>query len=374
MRMSINKDAKGRVHLYIRYKDKQGIEHRSHFSKPEWKNLKDAKPFQEQYMAEIGLSGSKATINQLFEIYVTKHKMKQRSVYTYRSVHENYIKDDVGKLQIGQVNQRILVKWQDKLLSKGLSNNYINKIQSTLKTVLKYAVDYEYIDRNPFTIANVSVDEKKKVVQHWTPEEFDQFIRKVDDDDYRDFFTLLYWTGLRFSEATALRVKDFDSVNGTIDVNKQWDAVHKVDTSPKTHNSYRTVVCTNEVKTLLTDRVKVYSTAYGFDNDSILFGFHTHMPLTTIQHALERYIKRAGVKRINVHAFRHSHVFLLRSLGFDAFDIAKRLGHTVEMVNNTYGQWFTEAQFKMVDKLNEFSKNGTQTAHEKNEHEKKPIN
>ena len=46
------------------------------------------------------------------------------------------------------------------------------------------------------------------------------------------------------------------------------------------------------------------------------------------------------------------HNTLLINLGFDSFDIAKRLGHTVDMVNNIYGHWFNDAQIKMVDKLN----------------------
>lgn len=50
---------------------------------------------------------------------------------------------------------------------------------------------------------------------------------------------------------------------------------------------------------------------------------------------------------------RHSHVAFLREMGWSAFDIAKRLGHTVEMVDEVYGQWNYDRQREMMDKLNE---------------------
>lgn len=72
-----------------------------------------------------------------------------------------------------------------------------------------------------------------------------------------------------------------------------------------------------------------------------------------MQHAFERYIKKSGVRSINIHALRHSHVFYLREMGWSSFDIAKRLGHTVEMVDEVYGQWNTDRQSEMIKKLDE---------------------
>ena len=65
----------------------------------------------------------------------------------------------------------------------------------------------------------------------------------------------------------------------------------------------------------------------------------------------------AQVKQIRIHDLRHSHVSLLRDLGFDRFEVSKRLGHTPEMVDNTYSHWFEKSQVSMVDKLNQIDKN-----------------
>lgn len=43
-------------------------------------------------------------------------------------------------------------------------------------------------------------------------------------------------------------------------------------------------------------------------------------------------------------------------MGFNAFDIPKRMGHTVEMVNEVYSHWFVESQNSMVRILNEYDR------------------
>jgi integrase len=355
--MSITIDKDKRVHLRFRYTDKQGIVHQKHFSKSEWKLKRDAKEFQDAYLLSVGIGHEKLTVNELYGHYIKEHQMKLKSSYNFNSVHRLYIQNSIGKLKVSEVNQSIIKKWQKGLTEKELSNRYIGKIQDLLRTVFLWGVRHEYIERNPFLLDNVQVEEEKKIVEHWTPKEFEQFIKYADNQDFADFFTLLYWTGLRYGEAVALTVKDFDSVNGTIAVTKTWDSVHKVATSPKTHNSYRTVVCTTDVKMLLSRRLAVYAALYGYDDNAILFGFHTHLSPSTMQHAFERYMKKSGVKRINIHALRHSHVFVLREAGLEAHEIAKRLGHTVEMVNEVYGQYYLDHQKMLIEKLDENREN-----------------
>ena len=92
---------------------------------------------------------------------------------------------------------------------------------------------------------------------------------------------------------------------------------------------------------------------YDFADDCFPFGFHTPLSPNTMQHAFERYIKKCGVRSINIHALRHSHVFYLREMGWSSFDIAKSLGHMVEMVDEVYGQWNTDKQSEMIKKIDQ---------------------
>lgn len=366
--MSINIDKKGRVHLYIMLEDENGVNQRQHFSKPEWKIKRDAKKFEDEFMLKQKTVKKTLSINNLYGIYIEKRKMKNKSSYNYASVHRQYIKDSIGLKDVAYLTQDDIRKWQDMLLAKDKSPRYTDKIQDLLRTILRYGVSEKLTTSNPFTIRNIEFPVKKKVpVQHWSVSEFEQFEKCAADQDYKDFFTLLFWEGLRYGEAVALTVEDCDPIKGTIVVDETWDAKGKEATDPKTVNSFRTIVCTNKGKEIIARRLKMYSKLFGYDKDTILFGFHTHLNPTTTKRRFEEYIKASGVKRIIIHALRHSHVAFLRGMGWSAFDIAKRLGHTVEMVDEVYGQWNYDRQREMMDKLNETM------AAEKEIKEEKPV-
>jgi integrase len=98
-------------------------------------------------------------------------------------------------------------------------------------------------------------------------------------------------------------------------------------------------------------RVATYSPAQ--DSQINLFAYDIFLAPTSIKNKQRAACQRSGVKVIRIHDFRHSHVSLLVNMGFNPFEIAKRLGHTVEMVNNVYSHWFMESQINMVRKLDE---------------------
>ena len=93
----------------------------------------------------------------------------------------------------------------------------------------------------------------------------------------------------------------------------------------------------------------------GYDDNKLVFNFDKHLDENAIRTRKNKWCEQAQVKQIRIHDFRHSHVSLLINMGFNPFEIAKRLGHTVEMVNETYGHLFQEAQQNMINKLDELS-------------------
>ena len=89
-----------------------------------------------------------------------------------------------------------------------------------------------------------------------------------------------------------------------------------------------------------------------FSKDRFLFGYDVPIASTTMERRKNKYHALAGFKQIQIHDCRHSHVSLLINMGLSDFDIAKGLGHSRDMVNNTYGHWFKQNQLALVDKLN----------------------
>lgn len=104
-------------------------------------------------------------------------------------------------------------------------------------------------------------------------------------------------------------------------------------TSPKTINSIRTVT----MPPFLTEQLRAYlRQIYDIQAWSRLFPF-TRSKLRT---AMGKACKASGVKHIRIRNIRHSHVSLLIEMGFPPLLIAKRIGDTVEMVNNIYGHLY----------------------------------
>lgn len=250
---------------------------------------------------------------------------------------------------------------------KKYSESYVEAIYSAMNKVFKYALLKDYIQINPLSKVKLRVDRDtvKAEKKFWEPTDFERFINEADDPDMKAFFIFSFWMGTRKGETLALQWQDIDFNNSTVHIRKTM--TRRVEgktwalTNPKTKNSIRNItmpdVVVNELQALY-DRQKVM---YGFNNEVFLFGYYRPMP--------DDYPRRYMVKlldcinknaehpltRITIHEFRHSHAsYLINNMSdkFTVYDIAKRLGDTVETVLSTYAHQFKNADKKLSDFIN----------------------
>lgn len=343
------------------YIDANGSQKRYH--KRGFATADEAKEWERVFLLEstTGVS-SNMTVNDLYIKFMDQKKLviRERTFYQTDLSFKKHILPVLGNIKLSNLTLEKIEKYQHDLLTVNkqngevLKNSTLELIQKELKSLLAFAYEKSYI-KNMHILSFkkvINIDESKKEVDFWQPEEFYKFIEVVDDIVYLTLFNVLYWCGLRIGEALALNWNDIDFNKKTIRINKSYsDYKHRI-TNPKTQNSYRTVImpdkCFNAVSKLFEHDKQII----GFDNQKYIFHFEKPLNQDTIKIRKDRWIAKAHVKRIRIHDLRHSHVSLLINLGFSAFDIAKRLGHSVDMVNNVYGHWFQNAQNKMVDKLN----------------------
>ncbi|MGM0155994.1 hypothetical protein IGI47_000236 [Enterococcus sp. AZ191] len=72
----------------------------------------------------------------------------------------------------------------------------------------------------------------------------------------------------------------------------------------------------------------------------------------TINYAITRFAKLAGVHRIKIQALRHSHASLLIQMGENPLIIKERLGHEdIETTLGTYGHLYPHSNFEVALKL-----------------------
>lgn len=343
------------------YIDANGSQKRYH--KRGFATADEAKEWERLFLLEstTGVS-SNMTVNDLYIKFMDQKKLviRERTFYQTDLSFKKHILPVLGNIKLSNLTLEKIEKYQHDLLTVNkqngevLKNSTLELIQKELKSLLAFAYEKSYI-KNMHILSFkkvINIDESKKEVDFWQPEEFYKFIEVVDDIVYLTLFNVLYWCGLRIGEALALNWNDIDFNKKTIRINKSYsDYKHRI-TNPKTQNSYRTVImpdkCFNAVSKLFEHDKQII----GFNNQKYIFHFEKPLNQDTIKNRKDRWIAKAHVKRIRIHDLRHSHVSLLINLGFSAFDIAKRLGHSVDMVNNVYGHWFQNAQNKMVDKLN----------------------
>lgn len=327
----------------------------------------DAKQWERTFLIQAKKDNTQAdiTFNDLYLIYL-KNREKVVKLKTYTDIQylcNRMLLPFWKDIKVNKINLPIIESWQNNLLSKtyfknGIdnfyTNEYLSKTQIQLKSIFRYGIKTGYVTN----LQLISFDNVKHIGQHktemlfWHPDEFLRFIDVVNDITFKALFNVLYWCGLRIGESLALTWNDVNLTTSTIKVSKTYNNNQHLITTPKTYNSYRDVIMPERCIKSIIALYEYSQKLDGFSNDKYLFGYTQPFDDNFVRRHKNEWCRIANVKQIRIHDLRHSHVSLLINQGFSSFDIAKRLGHTVEMVNNHYGHWFDNSQQKMVDKLN----------------------
>ena len=204
-----------------------------------------------------------------------------------------------------------------------------------------------------------NIKSKKTKVDFWTLEEFQNVISLLCKKDYYEHylfisFWLLFMTGMRIGEASALHWSDIDFETGLLSITKTLYYRTMTDykfVEPKTQASIRTIYIDsdtlNELKAWQSVQQQVLP-----DCPLVLSYNGTPTSKTTLPRALEKLSNLAGVHRIKIHALRHSHASLLISMGENPLLIKERLGHEkIQTTLGTYGHLYPNTNLEVAKKL-----------------------
>jgi integrase len=209
-----------------------------------------------------------------------------------------------------------------------------------VRRVLGFAVRSGYLSSNPAaSIEPPRYRPARRAV--WSPEELGRFLEAVRDHRLGPLFWLLSTTGLRASEALALRWSDVDLRANTVRVERTLHRVRGawVFQPPKTAAGCRTVALpAAAVEALRQHRRAAVEQALrsgrGFSEDQLVFCGRKGDPLHQRQvlAAFRRLAQRAGLPPITLHGLRHTHASLLLAQGIELPMVARRLGHSTPAV------------------------------------------
>lgn len=223
---------------------------------------------------------------------------------------------------------------------KGLSSKPQKNYLSFISDVMLYAKKCGLIDANPCKDITVS-KEVKKEKDIYSLEEAKELLAKIDKKaptDYKLFFNLLAYTGIRRGEALGLEYKDFDFEKNVFVIRRtsNYRTGYGIYTdTPKTESSYRLIYLTDIIKELVRQlRCEQIEQAdkcgdLWVDSDRLFITWrgepmHPNTPYTWLQ----RFCKEEKLPFKGLHSFRHFVATQALVNGVDIKSVSNMLGHS----------------------------------------------
>ena len=278
------------------------------------------------------------TFKEAYTIYYDyqKDKIKDSTLKTYRDrIKYMGLLDNV---ELVNLNWDLYQKWRAQMNKTNLCDRYKTDIQKFIKQVINFAEkqwDFNlrkfYNKLEPFKTPGAL----KKEMDFYEPEEFFKFISVVDDLRYKCFFELLYYCGLRRSEARGLQWKHIDFKNKLLTVSQQVlnpsnsnASTEWYISSTKTEASNRTIPVPTTLLNDLSELKKTNERLSKFKQTWFVLGDDVPMATGRMYFYRDKYAEKAGIRRIRLHDFRHSCASALISGAAPITAVSNFLGHS----------------------------------------------
>ena len=172
----------------------------------------------------IGRDNKDITLNEYAStVPFTKGNKDTREIVD--KVWAKHIKNSIGKYQINQISRADMNDWLENTLM-GYTPSTKRKYLGYVERTLDFAVADKIIEVNPTKLIYIEGDKREREPQPLTPDQLYEFIDVWDNDpilkEYSNFVVALAFTGMRPSEASALRWENVDLVNKEIKVRENF--------------------------------------------------------------------------------------------------------------------------------------------------------
>ena len=375
-RMKGIKDGKQKYRVRINYTDSSGENkqmERVAYGKEEAKELER----ELQYQIKKAPVSTQKTVRKLYDEYIkaSSGRLRESSLQKAKSNLKAHVLPTLGSVKLNKLKPALLQKWknemEEKETAKGekLSLTTKQNIFQYFNAMLNFAITMEYIPDNPLKkIGNFkSSTEPKKEMDYYIPEEYKKYaaaaLRMAQNDktnriyNFYTFFSIAFYTGLRKGEINALKWSDINGNYLTVSrsISQKLKGADR-ETPPKNKSSHRTLQIPEPLMNILDEQKERQKQFDNFSDDFRVCGGIDPLRDTSIDQANRTIANAAGVKRIRVHDFRHSHASLLANNGINIQEIARRLGHSdVQITWNTYAHLYPKEEERAIAILNKIS-------------------
>lgn len=330
--MPCYKDKNGKWIAKFQYTDWQGVR-RTKFKRG-FDKKKDAQEYERTFTAEPEL-----TLGLLFDRFLEAKdgELKENTVSGYR-VLKNKL-PALSNKNVASITPMDILNLRS-VLSKTNSPATVNQYMSRLSNVFTFGMDMFGLKRNPCkSLGTLIAEPKDKTFLTIDDVERIKNIAGVTEES-RVLIDLLFWTGMRISEATALLKSDIHPTYISVVKHKVRTSNGYVSQKGVKNNKGRTVAIHNALyEELMTYADKLYGNSELFPRHYISYNAR-----------MKRLFRIAGLDA-SIHSFRHSHVAMLIHMGYSPKLIADRIGDTVSTMLNVYAHVYPEDIERLTDDL-----------------------
>ena len=203
----------------------------------------------------LDIDGSKLELLEVVDKYRTflysRKKLAHNTKVGYNVTVNTLKQYRLGHMEIGKIKPEHCEEWLFDMKKKHRGSSIQSQI-SLIKRSFEYALDHDYIAKNPFR--HITTDRSdSKVMEALPVKEMKRFLDFCSQNSHcahcYDMIYILFWTGLRASELCGLTLDDIDMKKRLIRVEKQLQVINHVHTvlPTKTSNGERFIPMTDGV-------------------------------------------------------------------------------------------------------------------------------
>ena len=291
-------------------------------------------------------------LDKWFNVYGRPRWRDSTSAEHHRNI-ENNLKPGLGRHRLQKLRPEHIQAYINRQVATGKAPASIRKQLEPLRSALKQATIDKLITTDPSTHLSLPPASHREI-EFLTVDEQKKFVAALPESTHGRALMFILGTGLRASELCGLRWQDIDGDHFTIkqsaqrvlDLDREDQDMdtpkYKISIAPpKTKAGKRTIPLTDRMTKLLSsqkdaqmlDRLRAGSAWGGGipgQSDTFVFANELGYPIdrNNLGRALRKSLDSAGIKRVGVHALRHTFATNCVRAGVDVRTLSEMIGHT----------------------------------------------
>lgn len=254
-----------------------------------------------------------------FEIHSKTRKESTQN--DYRISYEKHIKPHLGSKRLDAIKASDISLWQNKVL-ESVSPRRLKNIRAVLSTIIQDAMRDELILRNPLPLVKLPRADKVEI----SPFSISEIFTILDKakGQFKTFYALGFFTGMRSGEMIGLRWEDIDFFRNEISIKRAIKM--GVISTPKTQDSVRDIDIIDSLQPYLKEQYKLtaHKNSYVFLNDKDEHFYDIKRIRNT---HWTKVLKECNFKYRPIYHTRHTFATVMLENGEDILWVSNMLGH-----------------------------------------------